>query len=272
MIPHLIDLGGVTIHGLDSPDGVNFYSLTGWFGVDEIRGSLDAIPGAHGSYGRLDRWRDSRAVTVRGTLSAGSRADLEALRDRVLWAWESAPVMRVHDETGVWSRTVEVDLVAFPDDAGWKTTVDFVIDVLAPDPVRYSEVLTAGPASLPVQSGGLVLPSAFPWDLGVSERAVASVVNWGELPVLPRVIVTGSGTGLVVRGGPYRLVFGAWDGVLVFDSKDRRAWLNGNDVTRDLIRREWPVVAPGVSADFLFDSDGIAAGTELLVEYRIGVW
>lgn len=264
-------LCGVGFSGTSTPDdGLVYTELTDWDGVTGARGAGDPVPSGHGSYRRSEVWRESRAISMKGAILADTVDEFHRIKKRVE-AIPSLGEMRVDQGDGYWTRGVEIDTISIPDFRGG-TAVEFTIDMLAPDPVRYSEWLTAGPATLPERSGGLILPAAFPWHLGESVWPKATVENWGELPVLPRVTVTGSAPSITVRGGPYRLEFGAFDGELVFDSEQRRAWLNGTDVTRDMVRREWPQVAPGEVADFFFDTDGVSAGTELLVEYRIGVW
>lgn len=263
-------LGGVSIEGLDGV--VTFSSITGWYGVPDGRGGNDAIPGAHGSFKRADVWRESRAVTIVGALHTGSRSEAESERDHLTAAWATADLITVVDETGAWSTAVEVDRVGFQDRGAWSPQIPLTIDLVAPDPVRYRDWVTAGPAGLPVQEGGLVLPSAFPWDFGTSTRPVAVAVNDGSVPVLPRITVTGSADSIIVHGGPRRLEYGSFSGVLVFDAVQRRAFLNGIDVTRLLIRRDWPMVPAGVSQDFYFSAVNPSTDISLIVEYQIGVW
>ena len=215
---------------------------------------------------RRARWAlNGAAVGVDPAHASGLLEQLEAaLAEQVV-------ELRVCDDTGVWSRMVEVE--AFQPAEQWnRRRVPFTMDLIAPDPVRYRDSVTLGPVGLPVRAGGLVLPQAFPWDFGVSIRPVATLVNEGSVPVLPRVTVRGSADSLVVQGGPRRVEFGEFSGELVIDSRERRAWLNGSDVTRALTRRDWHTVPPGTQQDFVFDAPGASPGTEMTVEYRIGAW
>lgn len=100
----------------------------------------------------------------------------------------------------------------------------------------------------------------------------ATVVNDGAVPVYPAVVVQGSASSITVVGGPRRLGFGAFDGVLRFDSADRRGFLNGGEVTRRMTRRDWPVVPAGESHDFYFSAVDPSPDLSLTVEYRIGAW
>lgn len=271
-LPHRIILGGVVIDGTSPVEDVTFSDLTGWYGVPDARGSVDPIPGGHGSFKRVDVWRESLAVSIAGSLHTLSRDAAERRRDELTAVWEAADTITVVDETGSWSTAAEVERVTFQDRGAWSPEIPFTIDLIAPDPVRYSELLTVGPVGLPVREGGLVLPSAFPWNFGTATRPVATVANPGSLPILPRMILQGAADGVTVHGGPWRVSYGTFAGTLVFDSLERRAWLNGVDVTRQVIRRDWPVVDPGVSSDFYFVATAPSPDLALTVEYRIGVW
>lgn len=266
-----VEVNGVGFSGSHVPEAGLVYSrLVDWDGRPSARGGGDSIPGGQGVFPRSEELRDSRAVSVEAAIVADSTDEYFAVKRRV----ESMPMfgeMRVNQGDGYWTRQVEVEQINIPD-AFTMTETPFTIDLIAPDPVRYSELLTAGPAGLPVQVGGLILPSAFPWDFGTSTRPVATVVNEGSVPILPRVIMQGAADSVTVHGGPRSLEFGAFSGELVFDSRERRAWRNGVDVTRDLLRRDWPVVAAGESADFFFEAEDPSSDLALTVEYRIGVW
>src|SRR5690606_29957449 len=124
--------------------------------------------------------------------------------------------------------------------------------VVAPDPVRYRDPVVLGPVGLPTHDGGLVLPSAFPWNFGTTSRSVLTVDNTGDVPVLPAVTVRGSADSVTVRGGPRVVSFGGFAGVLVFDSAQRRVFVNGADRTRDMVLRRWPVVPAGGVHEFTF--------------------
>lgn len=265
-------LGGISFEGGAGNDGCYVRGIVGWDALPDARGSLDAIPGSDGSFRAVNIYRESRVVTVVGVLAAGDRAGVEALRARLMAILKAHATLTVTDELGTLSSDVRVDSISFSDEGTWATWIDFTIDLVAPDPVRYRDMLTVGPVGLPTRSGGLILPSAFPWNFGTESREVATVTNDGSVPVLPRMVVTGSASSITVRGGPYRLEFGAFDGELVFDSLERRAWLNGTEVTRQLVRRDWPVVAPGVTAEFSFEAVSPSPILSLSVEYRIGVW
>lgn len=252
--------------------GYFYKNLAGWNDLADVRGKRDAVPSAHGLYPAVESWRTGASITVTGSLMGASRADAEYLRDQLITALSSASVMRVEDSTGTWLRDVEVDEVSIKDPGGWSPIIHFKIDLVAPDPVRYSDVLPFGPVGLPVLEGGLFLPASLPWDLGVADLQVAEVTNAGSLPMHPVVTLQGSASSVVVHGGPRVLSFGAFDGTLVFDSLQRRAFLNGADVTRLLVQRDWFVIPPGGTLGFSFEAVAPSPGLYMSGEYRIGVW
>lgn len=268
---HWLQIGPQYFAGGDGTVGVFIESLRGLDELPDARASLDRIPSAHGSFAPTDVWRDSLAVTVSGTIHGEDRADAERIRDALKNDLAGMLDMRFSDTTGIWNMRVRVDNVRPSDMGAWSSMIPFTIDMVAPDPVRYSDAVIRGPVGLPVREGGLVLPAAFPWDFGTSIRPTLEVVNSGSLPAYPIVRVTGSGSSLSVLGGPRRVEFGAWAGEFVIDNRQRRAFLNGADVTRQLTRRDWQQVPVGQTYSFSFDAPG-SSDAQMTVDYRIGVW
>lgn len=276
METHKVELGGVTLHGYaDMPDpfvGLAVTAVNGWRGLPGSRGDNDPIPGAHGSYEADVLLRESRSIEVRAAAIALSESAALAMVDEVEAVLAGRPVeMWVTDAQGAWRRSVEVETVQIVG-AYNRDRVQFAIDAFAPDPRRYQAVETVGPVGLPTLDGGLILPKAFPWDFGTLNRQVATVHNRGAVPLLPVITVNGSADELIVRGGSFRMVYGEFSGTLVFDSRERRAWLNGGDVTRQMLLRGWPVVQPGETAAFDFEVVGGSPGINLTVSYEIGAW
>ena len=266
-----VEIAGVGFSGSEVPEGGLIFSrLVDWDGLPDVRGSGDDIPDVDGSFSRVRVVRDSRAITVEGAIVADSVEEYFVAKRRL----ESLPavaVMRADLGDGYWSRAVEVQHVDIPDARlGFET--EFKIDLLAPDPYRYSETFVAGPSGIPQRDGGLLFPAAFPWDFGTFVFDKALVENTGDKPVLPVIRVTGSADAITVFGGARRVEFPAFEGELVIDCVQRRAFLNGTDVTVLLIRREWPEVPSGQIREFFFTADAPSAETVLTVEYRIGVW
>lgn len=268
---HWLELGGLFMSGGEGQHGFFIEGIDGWDELPDARGSLDVIPGAHGSFAPVDVWRESRAITVRGSIHGADRADAERLRAQLLNGFPGIVTLRVSDKLGILSSDVRVDTVTPSDMGAWSSMIPFVIDMIAPDTVRYRDPVLLGPVGMPVREGGLRLPQRFPWNFGTVIPAILHVVNDGPLVAYPTVTVSGSASSVVVHGGARRLEFGAFTGDLVFDNLARRAWLNGVDVTTDVVRRDWQSVAAGESADFLLEATD-AVSLTLSVEYRIGVW
>ena len=247
-------------------------SLNGWRGLPGARGSGDPRPGGHGTLDRSSLLREGRSIELRGGLVAdsplGSANMLDDLEERV----GAGPVMmRVNDVTGVWQRSVEV-LNLIPGDRWIDAKFPITVDIYAPDPIRYREPIRIGPIGMPERIGGLVLPAAMPWNFGTATRPELPVENVGRVVSRPVAIVQGSADAVTVTGGPRRVMFGEFSGELVIDSLHRRVWLNGSDVTRELLRRNWHEVPPGATHNFSFAATNAAADTTLSVEYQIGSW
>lgn len=240
-----------------------------WDGVTGLRGSSDPIPGSTGSYPREGEVRESRIISIKGTVVAD---DIEQYH-RARSALEAIPMvgeMRFDSGDGVWVRRVEVKAINVDDHRGSSVT-GFTVDLEAHDPNRYRDATRLGPYGLPVRSGGLRLPRRFPWNFGVSTAQVAQVENTGTIPTYPKITVSGKSAGVTVRVGPRRLSFGAFQGDLVFDCRDRRAFLDGVDVTRRMVRREWAAVPAGAVWDVSHEHTSPAADTSMSVEFQIGV-
>lgn len=254
----------------DPFSGLVVSAINGWRGLPGARGSNDSIPGAHGSYGGTRVLREGRSIEVRGAAIAATEFEAVALLDALEAEVADRPVtMWVHDSHGAWSRVVEIEAIQVI--GAWnRDRIIFAIDAFASDPRRYQGKLTAGPVGIPVQDGGLMLPREFPWDFGVSVRGVAEVINSGKIATLPRIIVEGSADAITIYCGVHRLIYGTFSGTLVFDSTQRRAWLNGADVTRFMLRRDWPVVQAETQVDISFSATEPSPETVLTVEYLIG--
>lgn len=265
----LAEFGGLAFDE-NAVDGFTVASFDGWDDGPTPRMSVDLIPGGDGGYEVTRTYLAPRVLTLAGLLLAGEGAQRLASRFRGIQGGGAPQTLAVTDRDGRWNLLASVDEASLRPIVG--SLYAYSLTLIARDPVKYADAVILGPAGLPTQSGGLVLPSAFPWSFGESVVPVLTVLNDGSVPVLPRVTVTGSASSVVVHGGPRRVEFGAFAGTLVIDSLERRAWLNGSDVTRSLVRRDWHSVPAGESQAFSFDAVTAAAGTSMTVEYRIGAW
>ena len=269
---HWVQVGSQYFAGGDGSVGLFIESVRGLDELPDARASLDRVPQAHGSFEPTSVWRDSLAITVSGTIHGEDRADAERRRDVLKNELAGMLDMRFSDTTGIWNMRVRVDNVRPADMGAWSSMIPFTIDMIAPDPVRYRDPVMLGPVGLPVRSGGLRLPERFPWHFGTSIMPVLKLVNGGTRPTFPIVTVTGAGSALTVTCGPRRIEFGAWSGEFVIDNRDRRAFLNGADVTRGLIRREWQEIPAGGSWDLTYDVADADPATQMFATYQEGAW
>lgn len=264
-----VEYAGVRFEGSSFAE-LTYSNLAGWDGIPEGRGGGDSIPGGHGVYARTEVLRESRAIVLTANLIADSAERFFELK-RMLEALPPVGELRVDQGDGAWSRQVDIQHMPIPD-FHTRTVTEFTIDMIAPDPVRYRDPVMLGPVGLPVRSGGLRLPERFPWNFGTSIMPVLKLVNGGTRPTFPIVTVTGAGSALTVMCGPRRIEFGAWSGEFVIDNRDRRAFLNGADVTRGLIRREWQEIPAGGSWDLTYDVADADPATQMFATYQEGAW
>lgn len=270
-----IDLFGVVLSGAKRPeDGLYWTNLEGWWGLPDLKTDSDSIPGANGRFTRAHHYRDSRAITLVGHILTKSSSDLVSVRHRLEAALSAGyGQMRVTtDSYGSWSRMVEVDTLDIEPDHG-KEWTKFTVDMIAPDPLRYQDMISLGPVGLPTRQGGLILPKEFPWWFGVRTGGTLDIVNSGDVDVYPIIYLSGGFDSVKVDVGGRRMEFGAVPSgqTLELDSRDRRAYLNGRDVTRLLSRREWPVVPPGTTQTVRFYCVNPSDPT-VAAKYQNGAW
>lgn len=264
-----VAIGALNFGAERAIDGLVFTGLTDWDGKPDARGNGANIPSGHGVYSRTKTFRLSRAISLAGAVIADSLSEYHAAR-RAIEALPDVATMSVDTGDGPWSREVEIKTIKVDDHRG-ATATRFTIDMIATDPVRYRAPTTVGPVSKPVRTGGLRFPTRFPWNFGTEDRGRADIENTGTVPLYPTLTVSGWGAAVTVHCGPRRLEFGAFNGDLVFDARQRRAFLHGADVTRQTVRREWPAIPPGETYEIWIESTGAGEMT-LSGEYEIGAW
>lgn len=275
-----IELLGVTLAGVRKPDqGFYWTDLTGWWGLPELRGATDEIPGTHGSFERSVFLRSSRVLSLTGHILTHTGSSFMSARERLETALAAGGgVMRVHTNTyGTWERRVEIKALDIEPDHG-RTYTKFVIDMLAPDPRRYGEWQQIGPVGLPRAEGGVILPQAMPWHFGsISQESRLRVPNGGALEMFPQITIEGGYSSVTVQdittGSRLSLNRPALeDSVLVLDCGARRATLDGSDVTRWLTRRQWFSIKPGEEHEFRFEAVNPTADPQMRARIRIGAW
>lgn len=272
MIPHQIDLAGFSFAATGHGHELYVLELKGWYELPDVRGKVEAIPNAHGSYNRAQVYRESKAITLTALQTSTDRPAVERLRQELTSKLHEPTQIAVTDETGTWLSDVIIESVEFQEWNAREPAFRLVIDMLAPDPIRYQPVTVTETVTLPERSGGLTLPAALGWNLGTDIRSRATLENWGTTPLYPKLVVEGRARSITVAVGRSQLSFPAFDGVLVFDCRERRAILNGVDVTRSLIKRDWPVVDPDRTVYLDFWAIEPNPEISMHAEYKIGAW
>lgn len=275
-----IELLGVTLSGVRRPDqGLYWTDLTGWWGLPDVRGSSDPIPGGHGSFKRSRLYRSSRAITLTGHILCKTNRELMETRARLENALAvGSGSMQVFTNTyGTWERGVEIDTLTIEPDHG-KEYTKFTVDMVAPDPRRYGPELRLGPVDVPTSIGGVNLPQAMPWNFGsVSDGGRLQLHNSGLIPVAPTLIVSGGFQSVTVynvtTGRAQTLEWPVQQGEMIrFDSNIRRVTSGETELTRWLTRREWFEVPPGATQEFRFEVTGQDGTPQMWAEYREGAW
>jgi hypothetical protein len=150
----------------------------------------------------------------------------------------------------------------------------------APDPLKYGPPLT-GTTGLPVTSGGLVYPLAYPLAYGSSTTGRISAVNVGSAPVSPVFTVAGpiDAAGFqitAVEDGitlQYNGPLGATDSVVV-DTRTGSVVLNGTADRRGLLSfSSWPSIPAASTRTFAFTTLGsYQAAASMTVAFSPAYW
>jgi len=261
------------------PDaGLVWTGLDGWFGLPDVRGTADAIPGGHGRFRRRNLLRDSRVITLTGHIYTRSNRDLHEVLERLTAALAvGAGPMKVATPGGTWERWVEIDTFTPSPDRGRRWT-KFTVDMLAPDPRRYGPLQTLGPVDLPVTVGGVRLPRRMPWNFGsATEPERLAIPNAGSEPIHPELEVSGGFSRVlvldVVSGRSLELERTIPPGEsVVFDTAARRATSGGVDVTRWMTRRQWFEIPAGQTHTLRFEASAPEGSPQMWARFKIGAW
>lgn len=275
-----VSILGVTFSGAVAPDsGLIWSDVEGWRGLPDARGDGDSIPGGHGRFARTEIFRESRVITFKGAIYAADNHELAEVCERLEneLAAGIGPMVVCTEATGEWTRWVEIDTVKIAPDHGRRST-EVTIDMIAPDPRRYGPLQVTEKVGLPVVEGGVRFPQSTPFNFGrVSGESRLSITNAGRIDLMPRILVSGGFSSVVVTdvttGRSVRLEWPVAEGeVLVLDQGTRRAELPGVEVTRWMSLRQWFSIGPGETHEFRFEAEGVIGDPQMWAEYMIGAW
>lgn len=221
---------GQALLGVGSAAG--WRDLVGWRSLPEAAVSDSVRPQAHGAYpGSV--YGGSLVVTftylVRGTPSAKLRA-LDALETFLPMDGVDRPLV-VDDGSGPWLRDARVIARDVPQDKHFRHgPVECGVQFLCADPRRYSLTNRTANLTLPMSSGGLEYPLAYPLQYGTFAVGSLGVVNAGSVATPLVATFNGPLDSPVLTTDDWRLAFNISlaDGEsLTVDTAAGTALLNG---------------------------------------------
>lgn len=248
-----IELGGLWFDGTSRiPTGYGFNALTDWSRLPDAKSSSDSNPLGDGDFAPGEIWRESVVISFEGFYLGADHADALEARSRIA-GWGSLRTtqeMVVHSDDGSWMRRVSIRSVTFKDTHG-RDTLQFAVDVLAHDPIRYGPEFTIT-TGMPDNSGGYSYPYSYPYSYAMSSNSGRLVIpNTGSADGYPLLEVTGGmsqGVELIVNGrGRLRVERPIGDTQsLVFDTAEQRVFLDGISPipSRLVTARDWFSVPP----------------------------
>lgn len=257
-------------------------TLQRWYNPAKIVANVDKRPNAHGAYGLGQLFTEEHRPLITGQYYGTSSIDAKRARERLVSAFsEGFPVsIAVTDEEGVTTRRAAwlVDYDA-PFDADF-AHFTFDIEFIAPDPRRYGATESSS-TGLPTPGSGLVwnlgtAPSGLYFDWGTAgSLGQLSVTNGGGAATNPRIEVGGAGAFLAgfrvteIETGRELILERPTDfgDVVVLDSRTQRATLNGGDISRFLVSRDWFEIPAGATRRYQINPLGATSGAPTMTIY-----
>lgn len=132
--------------------------LDGWFSPAGTRREGTSRLWAHGSFSERG-WRDERIVTLGGHIFTESRTDAANMTDTLAAALADGTAGKfIVDDVDLGYREASVYITGTPT-VNWDGNLDifFMIDMVAPDPRKYGELVTVGTTAA-APGGGLIMP------------------------------------------------------------------------------------------------------------------
>lgn len=269
-----VNLDGLTFssEGALHPDGYMLWldnNAEGWDSSPDQRRDRTARLWAHGEFTERS-WAEGRMITLEGEAQCPDES-VAAMAEDTLAATLAdglVQVMTVVDAHRP-TKSAEVGLTSSVKLA-WvnDVTVGFQIHLLAADPRKYGQALTAS-TGVPVDGGGLSYDLYTVGSTGVLDYGAAgapgtvSTMNVGTADTAPVHTITGNcpnGFTITELGTGRRLVYvGAviLGQVISLDAADGSVLLNDDgDRSAQLVRREWVRLAKGQTGTWLFEAPG----------------
>lgn len=248
-------------------------SLEGWFSPAGTRRSGTDRLWAHGSFSERG-WREQRVISVGGHIFTETRSAAAEMTDTLSAALADGTAGQfIVDDVDLGRRTAAVYITGTPT-VDWQGGVDifFAIDMVATDPRKYGELVTAtSPAASP--GGGLVFDLFTGSNEGVLDFGDAgnpgtvTFENVGTADTAPVFTVSGYAPGFTITevNSGARLIYSqtvAAGQTLVLNAADGSVLLDGYaDRSAYLTRREWTRVNGKTRATYLFESPGSVGAT-----------
>lgn len=267
--------GSVTLRG-DRPGDTGLFvsgdGIDGWDSAPEAKVTLSERQSADGAHGidERDVLYAARTVVVSFHAHGRDRDEVTSLLRQVSAACHRLVRIRVVDGG---QDTYATGYVRPTVDAKWHGEwATGEIEVVCADPRRYSSATrTANLMASSTGSGGLFFGDSmsglvFPLNYGEGLTVgsnYASVENGGTSPAYPTITVYGPMDPVVLHCGDGVLSYSqpVSGAPLVLDSLSATATIGGTDVSRNLVRRGFPVVPAGGSMTISLQSSGAGFAT-----------
>lgn len=180
----IIEFAGITFN--DTGRGWVFADLIDWYTLPDSKAPNDPLPRGHGSFNPGTDWRAAAAISFTAAYIGDTHAECLAAVEEMTGAALNATTVRVTDALRTTYRKVSVRHIEVPDFFDYDThEAHFAVDLLAWDPTRYSDPVTADTA-LPTSGGGL--------EYNLFAGGAGGALYYGALGNLGRVLLTNDGT------------------------------------------------------------------------------
>lgn len=188
-------LNGLTLNGVDSY-GVQWVTsnIQGWGGAGDTLAPVQK-PRQAGAWGGLS-YEKARPIVVTGTAIAPDATTASLALDRLIAATtlDTSP-FAVVEPSRTLTANVRRDGEVIPTWRG-DAAFDWSIQLIALDPRKFGQTLTAGPTGLPSTSGGLTIPFTIPFTINATTvTGQISLTNPGNASGPVKLQINGPITG-----------------------------------------------------------------------------